>query len=45
MIIWCLHTHTHQVIVFGALYAKSFLRKQPQKALPSVQMENGAAVK
>ncbi|OWM68834.1 hypothetical protein CDL15_Pgr025021 [Punica granatum] len=28
------------VIVFGALYSKSFLRKQPQKALPSVQMEN-----
>lgn len=41
MIIWLLS----QVIVFGALYAKGFLRKQPQKALPSVQTEDGATVK
>ncbi|KAK4785053.1 hypothetical protein SAY86_001742 [Trapa natans] len=33
------------VIVFSAPYAKSFLRKQPQKALPLIQTDNGAAVK
>ncbi|KAK4741862.1 hypothetical protein SAY87_025450 [Trapa incisa] len=48
--IWFGHPLTYQqilgaVIVFGALYSKSFLRKQPQKSLPSVQMETGAAAK
>ncbi|PKI74319.1 hypothetical protein CRG98_005295, partial [Punica granatum] len=38
------------VIVFGDLYSKSFLRKPPQKVLPSVQIDNfqretGAAAK
>ncbi|KAK4759139.1 hypothetical protein SAY87_020440 [Trapa incisa] len=32
-------------IVFSALYSKSFLRKKPQKSLPLVQMESGAAAK